>query len=430
LYAGITTTTFGLFISTRIICAPVGKALLWILAGASLLLLAYEGWTLIGFVLRPLLANPNALQTDFHYYYDAARRFTADRMRLYQLSDDVIAGFAYPPPAIVPFMWLARWPLGTALVAWTIISYLMILVSLQQWLKYLRANGHVIDRTTAIAAGLVAFAIGPTYMNAIFGQVNALVLASAVAFVRLAPLAAMEAGILLALGTWLKIYPAYLAVIGLWDRKTWKAIAWTIAFGIVIAVVFLPVVSLPSYRSFLFDVLARRFDKTAIQITNQSLVAFIERFRFAPDFYTYWTGQEAVTVSRLASAINLAFAAIATVSLAIVRIPQERKAATLMALIAVIAPLGWGHTYVMVLPLVMLSLITMRDASTIVAVITALCVLAFMVPSGRRLPIDFMPGWLENIVYSRYLLATLLLMLISSNRVVGQKTESTVIASA
>jgi len=408
----------------------VGKTLLWVLACASVLLLAYEAWTLLVLVLRPLLSNPNAIQTDFHYYYDAARRFTADRQRLYQLSDDVIAGFAYPPPAIVPFLWLARWPLGTALLAWTIISYLMILVASQQWLKYLRANGHVIDRNTAIAAGLVAFAIGPTYMNAIFGQVNAFVLASAVAFVRLAPVAAMEAGILLALGTWLKIYPAFLAVIGLWDRRTWKAIGWTIGFGIVIALVFLPLVSLATYRIFLFDVLARRIDKTAIQITNQSLVAFIERFRFAPDFYTYWTGQEAVTVSTLGAAINLAFAAIAAVLLAIVRIPQEHKAAALMALTAVIAPLGWGHTYVMVLPLVMLQVIAMRNASAVGALITAICVLAFVVPAGRRLPIDFMPNWLENIVYSRYLLATMLLMVISSNRVVGQKTESRTSTSA
>jgi alpha-1,2-mannosyltransferase len=118
------------------------------------------------------------------------------------------------------------------------------------------------------------------------------------------------------------------------------------------------------------------------------------------------------------------------VLLAIVRLPDEHKAAILMALIAVIAPLGWGHTYVMVLPLVMLRLITMRNASAIVAAITALCVLAIMVPAGRRLPIDFMPGWLQNVVYSRYLLATLVLMVNSSNRVVGQKTESTIIASA
>ena len=61
--------------------------------------------------------NPNALQTDFHYYYDAAVRFRADPdAGLYQLSDDVIAGFAYPPPAILPFVALSHLPLGEALL--------------------------------------------------------------------------------------------------------------------------------------------------------------------------------------------------------------------------------------------------------------------------------------------------------------------------
>ena len=408
----------------------MGKRLLWILACGSALLLLYESWALTQLVLRPLLANPNAIQTDFHYYYDAARRFTADRNHLYQLSDDVIAGFAYPPPAIVPFMWLARGPLGTALLAWTIVSYLMILVAAQQWLKYLREHGHVIDRMTTIAVMLIVFALGPTYMNAIFGQVNAFMLASAVAFVRLAPTGAMEAGILLALGSWLKIYPAFLAVIGLWDRRTWKAIGWAMVAAFVIAVLFLPVVPLVSYRTFLIDVLPRRIDKTAIQITNQSLVAFAERFRFHSDFFIYWTGQEAVTVSALVRGINLAFTLLATVALAASAAPREHKAAVLMALIAVIAPLGWGHTYVMVLPLLMLQLIAMRNQSMIVAAIVFICTLAMMIPAGRRLPIDAAPDWLENIAYSRYLLATLVLMLISTSRAVGQKTESTIIASA
>ena len=54
----------------------MNRTLLWVLACASSLLLAYEASTLIGSVWRPLLANPHALQTDFHYYDDAARRFS------------------------------------------------------------------------------------------------------------------------------------------------------------------------------------------------------------------------------------------------------------------------------------------------------------------------------------------------------------------
>ena len=404
--------------------------LLWILASVSVLLLIYEGWTLIGSVLGPLLANPNAIQTDFHYYYDAAVRFSADRSQLYRLSDDVIAGFAYPPPAIVPFMWLARWPLGTALLALTIVSYLMIAVATQQWLKYVKAQGYVVDRTTSIALTMIVFALGPTYMNAIFGQVNAFVLASAVAFVRLAPMAAVEAGVVLALGAWLKIYPALLAAIGIWDRSTWRAIGWALVAGIAIAIVLLPIVPWISYRMFFVDVLPQRADKTAIHVVNQSLVAFIERFRFPSAEFVNWTGHESITVSLTVRAINWGVAAGTIAMLALRAMPREMKAASLIALIAVIAPLGWGHTYVLTLPLVTLQLIAMKNASLVKGVTIFLCIAAMMVPAGRHLPLDAAPDWFENLLYSRYLLATVLLMVISSDRVIGQKTESAVIASA
>ena len=104
------------------------------------------------------------------------------------------------------------------------------------------------------------------------------------------------------------------------------------------------------------------------------------------------------------------------------------NAASLIALIAVIAPLGWGHTYVMVLPLVVYQLIAMTKASLNTAIAIFLCMLALMVPAGRHLPIEWGPDWLENVVYSRYLIATIVLMLISTT--VGQSTESAPVNSS
>ena len=408
----------------------MGKTLLWILACASLVLLVYEGGTLIGSVLVPLLNNPQSLQTDFHYYHDAARRFSQDRSRLYLATDDVIAGFAYPPPAIVPFLLLARWPLGTALLALTILSYVLLLLSMRQWLAHLRRLGHELDGPTTSGLLLIAGTLGPTYMNAVFGQVNAFVLASAVAFVTLASTSALGAGVVLALGGWLKIYPALLAAMVIWDRKAWRAVGWACAAGAAILVLLLPIVPLPAYGAFFFDVLAARLDKTAIHITNQSLVAFLERFRFSPDLFLNWTGQQAITVSGVIRAINLGFAGAAVFAIATYSVSRESKAAALMALVAVIAPLGWGHAYVMVLPLVVLQLMEMQRAGTLRALVIFCCAGAFMIPAGRHLPIGGAPDWIENIVYSRYLLATLVLMWISAARPVGRKTEPSLIASA
>jgi hypothetical protein len=405
-----------------------GTALLWVLASASSVLLVYEAWTLIGSVLRPLLANPNVLQTDFHYYYDAAVRFSQYR-RMYSFSDDVIAGFAYPPPAIVPFIWLARWPLGTALMAVTILSYLMIAVATQQWFKYLRECGHAIDRVSTIAVAVIVFATGPVYMNAVFGQVNAFVLASTVAFVRLAPRAAVEAGVALALGMWLKIYPAYLVFVGLWDRSTWRAIGCAAVAAFAIAILFLPIIPPQSYRDFL-HVLEIRGDKTAIHVANQSLVAFLERFRVPQGEFLHWTGHESITVSPLVRIVGALAAIGGAVALWKREARLELKAASLMALIAVIAPLGWGHLYVMGLPLVILRLVAMKEATPLVAALVALSVGALMIPSGRHLPIDAAPDWIENILYSRYLISTLILIVISSDRALGHQTKSTAIASA
>jgi hypothetical protein len=412
----------------------MGRTLLWILACASIVLLIYEASTLVRSVLRPLVDNPQVVQTDFHYYYQAAQRFSAGRTGVYDMTDDVIAGFAYPPPAIVPFIWLAKWPLGTAFLAFTIASYLVLFASLRQWLVHLERTGRPVDRVSRTAVLLIALALGPTYMNAIFGQVNVFVLASAVAFVGVAPTAARTAAFLLAAGIWLKVYPIALAAIGLWERRTWRALGWTCAALVVVAVIALPVVPLQTYRTYFLDVLPARLDKTAIHISNQSLVAFLERFRYPSAQFLNWTGEQAVTVSGAVRLANLAFAAAIVAMLAKrsadgVR-AQAMAAATLLALIAVVAPLGWGHTYVMALPLVMLQLASMRRATPVVSCAIFFCVAAMMIPAGRRLSIvETSPDWLVNMMYSRYLLATLVLAAISTTSL-GRTTESPAVSSA
>jgi hypothetical protein len=387
---------------------------LWILAGLAIALLIYEGWTLGTSVLLPLLGNPNILQTDFHYYYEAAVRFRGDPTGLYSPTDDVIAGFAYPPPAIVPFVLLSRLPLGVAFLIFTVGSYAAILGAVWMWLRYLRVHRHRFTPPTTIAVTLVVLALGPTYMNAIFGQVNAFVLACSVAFVALMAVRPMVSGSLLAIGVWLKIYPAMIVAIGAWDRRAWKAIGYAAAAAVIIVIAALPVVSLDTYESYL-AVLGARFDKTALHISNQSLVAFLERFFVPPERFLNWTGDQAVTASAAIRAINIVAAA-AAIAWLWARVKANGadavySAAALIALPAVIAPLGWGHTFVFVLPLVITHLISARRSKVWFQFVVAACVLALMIPAGRRFAvIEQLPAWAQNLAYSRYLIATMLLI--------------------
>ncbi len=396
--------------------ASIIGAVLWILAGVSIALLAYEGFTLVTAVLSPLLDNPNALQTDFHYYYEAALRFRADPTQLYRVSDDVIAGFAYPPPAILPFVALSHLPLGNALLQLTIASYAAVVFSIALWIYYLTRREVAVNVPTAMAAGLIAVALGPTYSNAVFGQVNAFVLLCAVGFVAIGSRLPTVGGALLAIGVWLKIYPVLMVVIGLWDRSAWRRIAYAAACALAVVVIALPIVPLSTYQSYVSEVLPLRFDKTAVHISNQALVAFIERFAIPPERFLNWTGEQAITVGPAIRAFNWAFA---VAVIAVLwrragrgpRLEAVDSAAGVMALAAVIAPLGWGHTFVLVLPLVILHLVSLRDARPFHVVMVGCAVAAMMIPAGRRFWfIEQMPAWAQNVAYSRYLLATLLLI--------------------
>ena len=65
----------------------------------------------------------------------------------------------------------------------------------------------------------------------------------------------------------------------------------------------------------------------------------------------------------------------------------------------------------LVLPLVLLHLVSMRHGSRLYAATITLAVIALMIPVSRRLAlIEALPAALQNVVYSRYLLATLVLM--------------------
>lgn len=391
---------------------------LWILAGVSIALLVYEARTLITAVVLPLLDNPNAIQTDFHYYYEAAVRFRADASKLYLPTDDVIAGFTYPPPAIVPFVALSHLPLGVAFLIFTIASYTSLLAATWMWLHYLRGRGHNIDAGTMIAVALIALALGPTYMNAIFGQVNTFVLECGVVFIVLAAARPIEAGASLAAGIWLKIYPALLAAAVFWDRRVWKAAACAVVAAAVIVIAALPIVPVESYRAFA-GVLGVRGDKTALHIANQSLMGFLERFSVAPELFLNWTGREAVSVSAGVRAFNWIVGAAVIVFLwsraKASSAAAVHSAAALLALAAVIAPLGWGHAYVLVLPLLITHLVSLRQYSIVPAILVAACVVLLMVPAGRRFSfVEQWPAWLQNLAYSRYLFATLILTALPS----------------
>jgi len=185
------------------------------------------------------------------------------------------------------------------------------------------------------------------------------------------------------------------------------------------------VVPAASYSAYL-EVLRTRGNKTAIHITNQSLVAFIERLKHPPAQFLNWTGEQAVTVGSAEQLLS--WIIVLTIVVLLTRRAKDGQqvsgAAATIALIAVAAPLGWGHTYVMVLPLVMAHAIAMREAPPLRAVTVALCIAGLMIPAGKRVPlVEHAPALAQNLFYSRYLFASLALILLPLGTI-GRTTET------
>jgi len=189
---------------------------------------------------------------------------------------------------------------------------------------------------------------------------------------------------------------------------------WSVAAAALFIGVLLPVVPVASYSAYL-DVLRARGSKTAIHITNQSLVAFVERLKHPPEKFLNWTGEQAVTVGATEQVLSwIVVIAIAALLAGRARRGQQTAAAAgTIALIAIAAPLGWGHTYVMILPLVMAQAIAMSEAPPLRALAIAACVAGLMIPAGKRVSfVEEAPALIQNLFYSRYLFASLALILL------------------
>jgi hypothetical protein len=78
--------------------------------------------------------------------------------------------------------------------------------------------------------------------------------------------------------------------------------------------------------------------------------------------------------------------------------------------------------HVLSLPLVILHLIAMRHGSPIYVTTVCVCVAAMMIPAGRRFAfVEVLPAIVQNIVYSRYLLATVTLLVPLNNAIRGSR---------
>jgi alpha-1,2-mannosyltransferase len=162
---------------------------------------------------------------------------------------------------------------------------------------------------------------------------------------------------------------------------------------------------------FFRDMLPVMAQRTIVNVDNQSLSADIVRLFWVPREQVM-TSFDAVVVPgpvRLGVAMfGLGIIAAMQWRVARVGAPSLIVAGSVMAVISLIAPLGWGHSYAYVLPL-----FVMVAAQAIAAQrwgwlgVAAIAWVAITIPAHRHFGFAEWNAVLWHLVYSRYALATL-----------------------
>jgi len=360
--------------------------------------------------------------SDYRIFYNAAIRFNSNPLDLYmQDSARTLQGFLYPPPAVLLFLPFSTLPLGWSYTLFTVLLYFSAFISIAVWanLGLLDGSGFATSRFGRANLMLLTATSGPFFAAVAAGQVDILVLLVCVVHIALIMQGRpVLGGLVLAVGFWIKIYPAALLAYAFFRPNTYRILIGFLLGLMIVPLLSAPIVPIQLYGAYFFDLLPKLSSRTIVNIYNQSLSAFCVRLGLplsvSTDSFMTYTVPDSIRRSVVIGGIAV-MAGIAA-STRFVKSPVMPLVAMILAMFAIIAPLGWGHTYVYVLPLIYSTWLMGRQTrSKVISVFVVLVYLVMLVPTYKIFPLNpDVPELAYKIVYSRYLFSTIFLLIVAA----------------
>jgi alpha-1,2-mannosyltransferase len=353
---------------------------------------------------------------DYFHYHKALGRFFANPHSLYLASSKITQiGFLYPPLSVLFFMPFYRLPMRYAYILCGAIIYATTAAAGYLVAKlYERTSGETLSADWKAAIIFISIGFTPTMHNAIFGQVNSIVLLLCLGYIWMV-LERMEfvAGLVLAAAIWLKLYPVLMLLLVLHDRRYWRSVPGLVCGLALPPLFFSRYIPLFLYKQYFLEFLPEMSSRTILHAMNQSLPATLSRMHLGIAAYESW---KAVKITFFDRQINNVF--FAMLLLLLFKIRGTRGLvfeAAVCGVIPWVIGLGWGYTYLMVLPLAVVTLLqALREERVWPSFAVMLAFSAFIWPSYRPMPFQTrVPELLRVVFYSRYLLAGLVLFFTS-----------------
>ena len=373
--------------------------LAWAGVGGAFVLVAYPVyWALT--VLRPLFGGSRGHAGDFMIYYDAGRRVLTDPATLYATDN-----FIYPPPSGAVFAVAALLPLEPMYVAVAALNLALLAVCVR-----LGERIHPDPPRGWARAALWTTALGvsPALQNVKFGQVGPLILLVSMLFLLWVERAPARAGAVLAVGFWIKLYPAVLGVFAL-RRGSWPAVGGAVAMGLAIPLVLLPLFPPDLYLEYLRDVLPTVRDQTVPTVLNGGLPATIQRIGLPASTLLQYSPEPMTPLAEWAGRLAL----LGGVGAAVVAWrrgwPTAWAGLAALAAVPVASSFAWEYTFLLALPLTMAALLVARRGGPGVRVAAALAALTLFVMKPPEYAVAWLiervPGWTLDLFSARFLIA-------------------------
>lgn len=351
--------------------------------------------------------------TDFNIYYQAALQFRADPHSLYSPAGTGFDQYLYPPPGIFIFSLCTLIPPGAAYLSFILLMYSCLLASLLIVKKICAAEGYPTDRVMSACFIVFAIASAPVFHNILLGQINMLVLLLSTLHIYLLKRRPLLSGIFLAVAIWIKLYPLLLLMPALFSKEGRKMILSCAACGLLIFLLSLPWLPAALYKEFVFKLIDTS-EYTCAHAINQSLTAFLVRCTLPAQTYRQWPN--IFQIPAWIKWMNM-LGLLALMGWTILRTIRTKKfllaGIIVLGFIPIFSTLGWGHTYVFILPLVFLAF-AVPEKNTLLPkgyniLLLVMCLLLLIPIYNSPGFLSRLPALIQNVYYARLLLVTLIL---------------------
>lgn len=368
----------------------------------------------------PLFSNHDHFVLDFEYFYKMGMQSITSPARLYcdpgnegtpvlLLNRNVF--HPYPPPAALLFRIFSTLPFAYSYAVWSFLIYIIITVTFYLYINCL--HGESFQRESGMWFPLVlCISAAPAFLDSSFGNVNSLLLLLCVVYAWFFKgKKYVRAGVILSFAFWLKLYPAIL-LLTIFKTGEKRKLACSFLAGtsgvFIISLFFIPI---EVFKEFFLEITPAYSGQTITHVFNQSLTpALLRLFRSSTDIFFSYDHMVIPLEFRIVT-----YVVIVSTLIVFWYITWKYKASStciiagLCNLIPLITPIGWGYTFVMLYPSLIILYYRGIMKSKISALLYLLCWLALAVPSYHSIESLHFPDLVRLIYYSRYTTALIVL---------------------